>query len=126
MNPSTDSDLHEYTTEPMSLVGLYRLIVAGLLLGILIIGVMIATQTQKRHQTYQELTRLRQQLVNMQVEESRLLIEQQTFSATPQVARRAVGELGMHYPTKKEQINQDEWDGLGGLGNLDNTGVSHE
>lgn len=123
MNPSTDSDLHEYTTEQMSLVGLYRLIVAGLLFGILITGVMIATQTQKRHQTYQELTRLRQQLVNMQVEESRLLIEQQTFSATPQVARRAVRELGMHYPTKKERINQDEWDKLG---SLDSTGVSYE
>lgn len=123
MNPSTDSDLHEYTTEQMSLVGLYRLIVAGLLFGILITGVMIATQTQKRHQTYQELTRLRQQLVAMQVEESRLLIEQQTFSATPQVARRAVRELGMHYPTKKERINQDEWDKLG---NLDSTGASYE
>ncbi|MGK8266153.1 hypothetical protein [Moraxella nonliquefaciens] len=55
MNPITDSDLHEYISQEMSLVGLYRLIVVGLLLGILITGVMIALQTQKRHQTYQEL-----------------------------------------------------------------------
>ena len=34
----------------------------------------------------------------MHIEEQRLLIEQQTFSATPQVARRAVSELGMFFP----------------------------
>lgn len=123
MNPITDSDLHEYISQEMSLVGLYRLIVVGLLLGILITGVMIALQTQKRHQTYQELTRLRQQLAKMQVEQSRLLIEQQTFSATPQVARRAVGELGMYYPTKKEHINQKQLDEFG---SPNNTGVSYE
>lgn len=112
MNSNIDSDLNEYATEQMNLTGLYRLIVGGLLLAILITGVMIALQTQKRHQTYQEITRLKQELTKMQVEENRLLIEQQTFSAIPQVARRAVGELGMHYPTTKEQVMHDEIDGV--------------
>lgn len=127
MNPNTDSDLHEYATEQMSLVGLYRLFVGGLLLAILITGVMIAQQTQERHQTYQEITRLKRELAKMQVEENRLLIEQQTFSATPQVARRAVGELGMHYPTKKEQLTHDTVGGLGGSAQeADAMGVQYE
>ncbi len=127
MNPNTDSDLHEYATEQMSLVGLYRLIVGGLLLAILITGVMIAQQTQERHQTYQEITRLKRELAKMQVEENRLLIEQQTFSATPQVARRAVDELGMHYPTKKEQLAHDTVGGLSGsTQEADAMGVQYE
>lgn len=110
MSHNSDTDLHEYASEPMNLVGLYRLIVAGLLFAVLLTGVMIALQTQKRHQTYQEITRLKQELTKMQVEENRLLIEQQTFSAIPQVAKRAA-HLGMHYPTNKEQVIQD---GMGG------------
>lgn len=107
MNAHSDTDLQEYATEQLNLVGLYRLMVGALLLAILMTGVMIALQTQKRHQTYQELTRLKRELTAMQVEQGRLLIEQQTFSATPQVARRAASELGMHYPDKKEQIMGD-------------------
>lgn len=104
MNHRTDTQLQEYTTEQVSLLGLYRLIVGALLLAILMTGVMIVIQTQKRHQTYQELVRLKQAMTELQIEESRLLIEQQTFSATPQVAQRAVGELAMYYPSAKEQI----------------------
>lgn len=104
MNHHDDTQLQEYTTEQVSLLGLYRLIVGALLLAILMTGVMIAMQTQKRHQTYQELVRLKQAMTELQIEESRLLIEQQTFSATPQVAQRAVGELAMYYPSVKEQI----------------------
>jgi cell division protein FtsL len=33
-----------------------------------------------------------------------LLIEQQTFSATPQIASRAVAELGMYSPTLKDKL----------------------
>lgn len=104
MNHHDDTQLQEYTTEQVSLLGLYQLIVGALLLAILMTGVMIAMQTQKRHQTYQELVRLKQAMTELQIEESRLLIEQQTFSATPQVAQRAVGELAMYYPSVKEQI----------------------
>ena len=33
-----------------------------------------------------------------------MLIEQQTFSATPQIASRAVAELGMFSPTLKDKL----------------------
>lgn len=107
MTQTTDTDLHELTTEQVSLTGLYRLIVAGLLLAILVTGVLIALQAQERHKVYQEITRLKRELTVMKVEESSLIIEQQMFSATPQVARRSVSELSMYYPTKKEQIQGD-------------------
>lgn len=109
MSQYINSDLYEYATEQVSPVGLYRLVIIMLLLAILMTGMMIATQTQDRHHAYQELIRLKQELTAMQIEESRLLIEQQTFSATPQVAKRAAGELSMYYPSKKEQITGESF-----------------
>lgn len=61
-------------------------------------GVGIAKQTQAHHEAYRQLQQLKEELTAMQVEKQRLLIEQQTFSATPQIARRAVSELGMFFP----------------------------
>ncbi|MDO4440912.1 MAG: cell division protein FtsL [Moraxella sp.] len=87
------------TDDVVSMVGLYRLILGVLLVAIMWTGVSIATQTQEHHATYRQLQQLKSELTAMQVEEQRLLIEQQTFSATPQVARRAVSELGMFFPT---------------------------
>ena len=42
--------------------------------------------------------------VRCEVRHQRLLIEQQTFSATPQIASRAVAELGMYSPTLKDKL----------------------
>lgn len=92
ISPKTDTD------QPISMVGLYRVILAVLFVAIMWTGVGIAKQTQTHHEAYRQLQQLKNELTAMQVEEQRLLIEQQTFSATPQVARRAVSELGMFFP----------------------------
>ena len=47
---------------------------------------------------------MKKQERKLQVEHQRLLIEQQTFSATPQIASRAVAELGMFSPTLKDKL----------------------
>lgn len=107
MTQTTDTDLQELTTEQINLTGLYRLIIGGLLIAILVTGVMTVLQTQERHKVYQEISRLKRELTIMKVEESSLIIEQQMFSSTPQVARRSVSELSMYYPTKKEQVQSD-------------------
>lgn len=92
-------DLSDKATHSVSLVGVYRLLVMMLLVAILATSVAVARQTQERHETYRTLQQLKRDLAVMKIEEERLLIEQQTFSATPQVARRAVGELGMFFPS---------------------------
>ena len=63
----------------------------------------IVTQTQERHETYIELQKRSRELNELKIEEQRLMIEQQTFSATPQVAQRAVSELGMFFPTNENR-----------------------
>lgn len=85
-------------------MGVYRLILGCLFVAILATGVLISIQTQKRHANYRTLQLLKKELAVLKVEEQRLLIEQQTFSATPQVAKRAVDELGMFLPTKKHRV----------------------
>ena len=47
---------------------------------------------------------MKKQQRKLQVEHQRLLIEQQTFSATPQIASRAVSELNMYSPTLKDKL----------------------
>lgn len=90
------SDTH--ADDSVSMVGLYRLILMVLFVAIMWTGVGIAKQTQAHHEAYRQLQQLKEELTAMQVEKQRLLIEQQTFSATPQIARRAVSELGMFFP----------------------------
>ena len=67
----------------------------------------IVIQTQERHQVYHHLQELKKQHDNLLIEEQRLYIEQQTFSATSQIVKRSVDELGMFFPTKnnKQVIN---------------------
>lgn len=71
---------------------------------ILMMGVWTNEQIQERHQIYRELSFERQAHQKMQIEAQRLIIEQQTFSATPTVAGRAVNELHMFYPTQKHRL----------------------
>lgn len=99
-----DKHAHLFSSKPQSnsmagKIGVCRLILVVLIIAIIWTGVSISVQTQARHEAYRNLQTLKKELTQMQVEEQRLLIEQQTFSATPQVARRAVSELGMFFPT---------------------------
>lgn len=71
---------------------------------ILMMGVWTNEQIQERHQIYRELSSEIQAYQKMQIEAQRLIIEQQTFGATPTVAGRAVGELNMFYPTDKHRL----------------------
>lgn len=82
----------------------YWLVMAVLIATILLMGVLSNLQIQKRHQLYRELSNVRQAYNEMRIEEKRLIIEQQTFSATPTVAKRAVNELGMFYPVDKSRL----------------------
>lgn len=84
-------------TGSLSIMGL-RLLLVILVVAVMFTGVKTAVQTQTHHESYRKLQQLKKELTVMQVEQQRLLIEQQTFSATPQVARRAVSELGMFFP----------------------------
>lgn len=75
-----------------------------LVLLILVTAVLIVRQTYERHLTYHQLGKLRSAYQVMKAEEQRLMIEQQTSSATPIVAQRAVTELGMFFPNDKQRI----------------------
>lgn len=93
---------------------IYQFVLLVLVVLILATGLGISIQTYERHQHYRILQALKRELDELKVEHQRLLIEQETFSATPQVARRAVGELGMFFPTKDDRLvifpakNQDK------------------
>ncbi len=76
-----------------------RVILAILVLLIFWTAVSIVEQTNERHQVHIQIRKLDLELDDLRTEEQRLMIEQQTFSATPQVASRAVSELGMFFPT---------------------------
>ncbi|MFB6348684.1 cell division protein FtsL [Moraxella sp. ZJ142] len=80
-------------------IGVLRLVLAALIVMIFVVALAIVQQTQERHETYIQLQKLSHELNVLKTEEQRLMIEQQTFSATPQVAQRAVTELGMFFPT---------------------------
>ncbi len=84
-------------------VGLYWLVIMGLIVAILITGVAISKQTQERHNTYGHLQTLKEEFIKLQTEEQRLRIEQQTFGSTSQVVRRSVDELGMFFPHKEHR-----------------------
>lgn len=76
----------------------YWFAMLALMLGIMVSAMMVIRQTQVRHETYAGLFALQKDYRKMHTEEQRLLIEQQTFSATPVVAKRAVTDLKMFYP----------------------------
>lgn len=82
---------------------IYRVVLAVLVVAIFATALAIVQQTQERHQIHIQIRKLDMQLDDLQVEEQRLMIEQQTFSATPQVASRAVSELGMFFPSAQSR-----------------------
>lgn len=85
-------------------VSLYAMTMLVLVLAILWTGINVVEQIQNYHQQYNELARLKKEFRQSQIEHQRMLIEQQTFSATPQVSSRAVNELHMFYPTLSHRL----------------------
>ena len=91
------------TTLNSSMTWVLRLGLAVLVVMIFATALGIVTQTQEWHEAYIELQKRSRELNELKIEEQRLMIEQQTFSATPQVAQRAVSELGMFFPTNENR-----------------------
>lgn len=63
-------------------VSLYTVAIMLLVIAILWTGVSVVEQIQTYHQQYGELQKLKKQFRQLQMEHQRMLIEQQTFSAT--------------------------------------------
>ncbi len=75
-----------------------------LLVAILWTGVVTTSQIQHYRQEYGKLQQMKQDYLKLQVEHKRLLLEQQTFSTTQQIATRAVSELNMYFPSAKNKL----------------------
>ncbi|MFW2176755.1 MULTISPECIES: cell division protein FtsL [unclassified Moraxella] len=85
-------------------VSLYTVAMGILVIAILWTGVSVVEQIQSYHHRYGEMSKLKKEFRQLQVERQRMLIEQQTFSATPQVTQRAVAELNMFYPDLSDRM----------------------
>lgn len=102
MPPNTD--VGELFVRRFNVVSIYVVILLLLAAAIIWSGIKTAEGVQQYHQDYKTLQDMKKQERKLQVEHQRLLIEQQTFSATPQIASRAVAELGMFSPTLKDKL----------------------
>lgn len=101
---SPTTDIGEIFARRFSAVSIYAVVLL-MLAGIIVwSGIQTAKGVQQYHQDYKTLQDMKKQERKLQVEHQRLLIEQQTFSATPQIASRAVSELGMYSPTLKDKL----------------------
>ncbi|MES1965838.1 cell division protein FtsL [Psychrobacter sp. AH5] len=101
---SNHNDVGEMFAQRFSAVNIYVVALLLLAAGIVWSGIKTAETVQQYHQDYKTLQDMKKQQRKLQVEHQRLLIEQQTFSATPQIASRAVAELGMYSPTLKDKL----------------------
>lgn len=97
------SELDGLISEQKSL-SVYGLAMLVIILLILWTGVLTVEQVQDYHHQYTELQKLKREQRKLEIEHQRLLIEQQTFSATPQIAKRAVAELNMYYPQLSDRM----------------------
>ena len=97
-------DVGELFVRRFNVVSIYVVILVLLAAAIIWSGIKTAEGVQQYHQDYKTLQDMKKQERKLQVEHQRLLIEQQTFSATPQIASRAVAELGMFSPTLKDKL----------------------
>lgn len=103
-NPTPNTDIGELFVQRFSIVKVYVAILLLLAAAIVWSGIKTAESIQQYHQDYKALQDMKKQERTLQIEHQRLLIEQQTFSATPQIASRAVAELGMYTPTFKDKL----------------------
>lgn len=97
-------DVSEIFVQRFNVVSIYVVLLLLLAIAIVWSGVRTVEGIQQYHQDYKTLQDMGRQQRKLQVEHQRLLIEQQTFSATPQIASRAVSELGMYSPTFKDKL----------------------
>lgn len=100
----TSIDVGQLFVRRFYVVSIYVMILLILAAAIVWTGIKTAESVQQYHQDYKTLQDMKKQERKLQVEHQRLLIEQQTFSATPQIASRAVAELGMYSPTLKDKL----------------------
>ncbi len=98
------TDVGEIFVQRFNVVSIYVVLLLLLAAGIVWSGIKTAEGVQQYHQDYKTLQDMKKQQRKLQVEHQRLLIEQQTFSATPQIASRAVSELNMYSPTLKDKL----------------------
>ena len=98
------TDVGEIFVQRFNIVSIYVLLLLLLASAIIWSGIKTAEGVQQYHQDYKTLQDMKKQQRKLQVEHQRLLIEQQTFSATPQIASRAVSELNMYSPTLKDKL----------------------
>lgn len=102
--PPHSTDIGELFAQRFNVVSIYVVVLLLLAGTIVWSGIKTAEEVQQYHQDYKALQDMKKQERKLQVEHQRLLIEQQTFSATPQIASRAVAELGMYSPTLKDKL----------------------
>ena len=76
----------------------------GLLGLIVIAGIMVVTQVNHYRMTFAELERIKTQTSEARHEWRRLSIEEQTYSASANVERRARETLGMRTPNSSEIV----------------------
>lgn len=88
------------STTELGYIRIIQFILAVLLVIILLTAVLSIKQIQERHEAYRTLQVLKDELKKLKIEEHRLLIEQQTFSSTPEVAIQATNKLNMFFPDK--------------------------
>tara|TARA_R110002051_G_scaffold83703_3_gene148454 strand:- start:13708 stop:14220 length:513 start_codon:yes stop_codon:yes gene_type:complete len=100
----SNTDVGDLFVRKFKISHIYVTILVLLAAGIVGSGVKTAEGVQQYHQDYKTLQDMKKQERKLQVEHQRLLIEQQTFSATPQIASRAVAELGMFSPTLEDKL----------------------
>ena len=100
----TSIDVGQLFVRRFYVVSIYVMILLILAAAIVWTGIKTAESVQQYHQDYKTLQDMKKQERKLQIERQRLLIEQQTFSATPQIASRAVAELGMYSPTLKDKL----------------------
>ncbi len=98
----SNTDIGELFVRRFNVVSIYVVVLVLLAAAIVWSGIKTAEEVQQYHQDYKTLQDMKER--KLQIEHQRLLIEQQTFSATPQIASRAVAELGMYSPTLKDKL----------------------
>ena len=102
--PPYNTDIGELFVRRFNVVSIYVVVLLLLAAAIVWSGIKTAEGVQQYHQDYKTLQDMKKQERKLQIEHQRLLIEQQTFSATPQIASRAVSELGMFSPTLEDKL----------------------
>lgn len=107
-NQDTAKQIHKNIDEVLNskyqVVSLYVVAMLWLVALILWTAVQTVEQVQAYHHEYGQLQSLKKEFRHLQIERQRMLIEQQTFSATPQVTSRAVVELNMFYPNVSDRL----------------------